>query len=92
MRKCATKVGSYYERYEEELKSTYIVAGRINISDMVNGRDSNLSLTLVNGQEVSIKSYLIHPDYIGVTEGDPVANSHLCMLLGRINVPQQQVS
>ena len=26
------------------------------------------------------------------TEGDPVANTHLCVLLGRINGPQPQVS
>ena len=37
-----------------QLDETIIMAGRIDIDDTV------------NGQENSIKSYLIHPDYIGI--------------------------
>ena len=37
-----------------QLTETIIMAGRIDIDD------------IVNGQEISIQSYLIHPDYIGI--------------------------
>ena len=44
----------YFDEGIIQLNETIIMAGRIDIDD------------LVNGQEISIQSYLIHPDYIGI--------------------------
>ena len=48
---------------------TDIVAGRIVFDDFV------------NGQEITIKSYLIHPDYIGVSEDGSGSHANdICLL------------
>ena len=47
------KVFEEGEQAEGLLELTSVMAGRINIGD------------IINGQETSIKSYLIHPDYVG---------------------------
>ena len=44
----------YFDDGIVQLNETIIMAGRIDIDD------------IVNGQEISIQSYLIHPDYIGI--------------------------
>ena len=44
----------YFDDGIIKLNETIIMAGRIDIDD------------IVNGQEISIQSYLIHPDYIGI--------------------------
>ena len=44
------------EQLHGQLELTSIMAGRIDIDD------------IVNGQEKSVKSYLIHPDYLGVSD------------------------
>ena len=43
-----------FEEGIAQLNETIIMAGRIDIDD------------IVNGQDIGIKSYLIHPDYIGI--------------------------
>ena len=47
------------------LDDTVIMAGRIDIDDMV------------NGQDITIKSYLIHPDYHGSSE----LHNDICLLI-----------
>ena len=52
-----------------QLALTDIVAGRLVFDDFV------------NGQEKSIKSYLIHPDYIGVSEDGSGSHANdICLL------------
>ena len=47
-----------------QLEDMRIIAGRVDINDMV------------NGEEISIKSYTIHPDYIGNSE----QHNDVCLL------------
>ena len=57
------------EQLHDQLVLTDIMAGRIDIDD------------IVNGQEKSIKSYLIHPDYIGVSEDGSGSHANdICLL------------
>ena len=58
------KVFEEGEQADGLLELTSIIAGRINIDD------------IVNGQETSIKSYLIHPDYHGSSE----LHNDICLL------------
>ena len=50
------------------LNDMNIVAGRIDIDDTV------------NGQKISIRSYLIHPDYIGFSGGSGTYYNDICLL------------
>ena len=57
------------EQLHDQLVLTNIIAGRIDIDD------------IVNGQEKSIKSYLIHPDYIGISlDGSGSHANDICLL------------
>ena len=58
-----------FEDGELQLVLTNIVAGRLVFDDFV------------NGQEKSIKSYLIHPDYIGVSQDGSGSHANdVCLL------------
>ena len=57
------------EQLHDQLGLTDIVAGRLVFDDFV------------NGQDIPIKSYLIHPDYIGVSEDGSGSHANdICLL------------